>query len=382
MNAAAAEAVSLSFPDLFPSILDAPAEDRLATAICTVAAEWPDRPGIVSNSGVNIGESSTVYHRTTTDYASLAARIIALEARLAEARPLGIVARTKRVESLVAIAAACGRQHVPLAILAENARDLAGELADWTILDDSLQAATAPGAARARGEFGAVPPRVVLATTGKSGPPRLVDHSWDSLAAAAATLPEDWHGAPWLLTHDATRWAGIQVWMQALLTGGRVVVPANRTAETVVRALVDDDVAVLACTPSVAESILRGGDRSLLERAVVRRILLCGSAPTPSLLDELATVLPTASLVQIYATNELGEVFRVADGRSGFPAAWLGRSLPGGARLRLSRDGRLLVQLSRDTAEIETGDHVERSGDRCVFQARRREPAAGGSTGD
>jgi acyl-coenzyme A synthetase/AMP-(fatty) acid ligase len=365
MNAASVEAVS--FSDLFSSILDAPAEDRLATAICTVATEWPDRSAIVSNSGVNIGDSSTVYQRSTTVYATLAARIAELETRLAEVRPIGVVARAKRVESLVVIAASCGRQHVPLAILAEDARDLVGELSDWTILDDSLQLPAAADGVRARGEFEAVPPRVVLATTGKSGPPRLVDHSWDSLVAAAATVAEDLQGVAWLLTHDATRWAGMQVWMQALLTGGRLVVPADRAAETVARALVDDDVAILGCTPTAAESLVQAANRSLLREATVRRVLLCGSPADAALLAEVGAVMPSAALAQIYATNELGEVFRVADGRPGFPAAWLGRSLPGGARLRLSRDGRLLVQLSRDTAEVETGDLVERQGDRCLF---------------
>ncbi|MFM8579682.1 MAG: AMP-binding protein [Planctomycetaceae bacterium] len=375
MNAASAEAVSVS--DLFCTIHDAPAEDRLATAICSLASEWPDRPAIVSNSGVNIGESTTVYHRTATDYASLAARVADLEAKLVETRPIGIVARTKRVESLVVIAAACGRQHVPLAVLAEDARDLVGELSDWTIIDDSLSLQAGPGSSQARGEVESVPPRVVLATTGKSGPPRLVDHSWDSLVAAAATVVADCRSVAWLLTHDATRWAGIQVWMQALLTGGRLIVPANRAADTVVRALVDDEVAVLSCSPSLAKSIVSDQrvDRNLLSKASVRRVLLCGSAANEELLDQLGKAFPTASLLQISTTNELGEVFRVADGRPGFPASWLGRSLPGGARLRLSRDGRLLVQLSRDTAEVETGDVVELKGDRCHFTSRVREAA-------
>ena len=45
----------------------------------------------------------------------------------------------------------------------------------------------------------------------------------------------------WILVYDATRWAGIQVWLQALLTGGRLVVPASREPDTILRAIVDTE---------------------------------------------------------------------------------------------------------------------------------------------
>ena len=78
-----------------------------------------------------------------------------------------------------------------------------------------------------------------------------------------------------------------------------------------------------------------------------------------------------SKITHVYATTELGEVFRVTDGRPGFPATWLGRALPGGSRLSVRRDGELLVQLSRDSAEVGTGDLIERVGDRYVFTGRR-----------
>ncbi len=368
MTIASADAVSLSH--LFPTILDAPVEDRLATAICAVAAEVPDRAAIVSSAGVNIGSTSTLYQRSTTDYANLARRITQLEARLAETRPIGIVARAKRVESLIAIAAACGRQHVPLAILAEDARDLIGELHDWLILDDSLIVPDLPPGTLPRSEFETVPPRIVVATSGTSGPPKLVDHSWDSLLAAAR-LAEQWQGRGWLLVYDATRWAGIQVWLQALLTGGRIVVPASRDPDTVVRAVVDDEVAILPGTPTLLRRVLTSADRDLLSGNVVERITLGGEAADGPLLEMVQEVFPRAKVTQVYATTELGEVFRVTDGKAGFPAAWIGKSLPGGAHVRVRRDGELLVQLHRDTAEVATGDLVEQTGDRYEFVGRR-----------
>jgi acyl-CoA synthetase (AMP-forming)/AMP-acid ligase II len=109
----------------------------------------------------------------------------------------------------------------------------------------------------------------------------------------------------------------------------------------------------------------------MLERVAIDRITLGGEAADGPLLDQARATFPAARITQVYATTELGEVFRVADGRPGFPATWLGKALPGGVRLSTRRDGELLVQLSRDSAEIGTGDLVERRGDRYEFTGRR-----------
>jgi acyl-CoA synthetase (AMP-forming)/AMP-acid ligase II len=339
-------------------LADAAAEDRLAFAIHEVARQAPGRTAIVTSAG---GEARTI------DYGTLSVATARLEAALDSLRPIGVVARARRVESLVVIAAACGRQHVPVAFLAEDSRDLVGELRDWVPVDDGL---SLPAETGQRREFEAIATQVVVATSGTSGPPKLVEHSWDSLLAAAR-LAEQWHGLGWILLYDATRWAGIQVWLQALLTGGRLVVPASREPDTILRAIVDTEATVLPTTPTLLRRLLAAGDPALVARARVERITLGGEAADGPLLEQARTAFPDAKLTQVYATTELGEVFRVADGRPGFPAAWLGRALPGGGRLSTRRDGELLVQLSRDTADVSTGDLVERRGDRYEFTGRR-----------
>jgi len=343
---------------VIPALLDAPAEDRLAAAIFEIARQAPTTPAIVAGAGGD--------NRRTIDYGTLATAVGGLEARLEAAAPVGVVSRATRIESLVAIAAACGRQHVPVAFLADDSRDLVGELRDWVEIDDTL----AVGAARQRREFETVPAQVVVATSGTSGPPKLVEHSWDSLLAAAR-LAEHWHGLGWLLVYDATRWAGIQVWVQALLTGGRLVVPASRDPDVVAGAIAAESVSILPATPTLLRRLLTSAERSRLEAAVLDRITLGGEAADAALLEQARAAFPKAKITQVYATTELGEVYRVADGRPGFPAAWLGKVLPGGARLSIRRDGELLVRLSRDTAEVGTGDLVERRGDRYEFTGRR-----------
>jgi acyl-coenzyme A synthetase/AMP-(fatty) acid ligase len=346
---------------LLARVADESATERLAFAISEIARECPDRAAIVADAGGT---------RHVIDYAALAAAVARLEAALAAARPNGVVARAARAESLVVIAAACGRQRVPLAFITPDSRALVADLRDWVTIDDSLELPPAAAPTDRRPGLDSVPPPVIVATSGTSGPPKLVDHAWDSVLSAAR-LAEQWQGLGWLLVYDAARWAGIQVWAQALLTGGRLVVPASRDPDTVARAIADEAVAILPATPTLLRRLLASADRSLLAGGRVERITLGGEAADAALLAEARAAFPQARITQVYATTELGEVFRVADGRPGFPAAWLGKTLPGGIRLSTRRDGELLVQLSRDTAVVGTGDLVEKRGDRYEFVGRR-----------
>lgn len=339
---------------------DEPAAERLAGAIDEIARHDPGRIAMVADAGSPSRRGIT--------YAELAKAVAGLESALAAAKPLGVVVRARRVESLVVVAAACGRQGVSVALVPDDARDLVGELRDWIVVDDSLHVA-GPSTPRPKADD-SLPPHVVVATSGTSGPPKLVQRTWDAVLAAAR-LAEQWQGLGWLLAYDATRWAGIQVWGQSLLTGGRLVVPASRDPDVVARALVEEQVSILPSTPTLLRRLITSADPAILARSQPERITLGGEAADGPLLEQAKAVFPGARIIHVYATTELGEVFRVSDGRPGFPATWIGRELPGGIRLSTRRDGELLVQLSRDSTEVATGDVVERRGNRYEFTGRR-----------
>jgi len=340
--------------EVLPASLDAPADERLACVIREVAAATPDRPAIVAAAGSDA--------RRTISYGELAQAIASLEDQLNLAQPRGVIARVRRPEALVAVAAACGRQGTPVAFLADDSRDLLGELHDWATVDDSLT--LPPVAAAARGPIGmeAAVPHVTVATSGTAGPPKLVRHSWESVLASAR-LAAQWHDLAWLLVYDATRWAGIQVWILSQLR--------SRDPDVVAKAIVDEAVAVLPATPTLLRRLLTSADPAVLTGNKLTRITLGGEAADADLLTRAHEAFPQAGITQVYATTELGEVFRVADGRPGFPAKWLGKPLIGGVTLNVRRDGELLVRASRDAAEVGTGDLVELQGDRYVFAGRR-----------
>jgi acyl-coenzyme A synthetase/AMP-(fatty) acid ligase len=336
-----------------------PAAVRLALAIDEIARQAPERLAIVTGAGGP--------QRRGTNYAQLAAQLARIEASLLRVAPAGVIVRCRTVDAIVAVAAACGRQGFPLALLADDSCDLVGELRGWLVVDDedSVSSASAQNTV-VREDV----PHVVVATSGTSGPPKLVQRTWDAVLAAAR-LAEQWQGLGWLLAYDATRWAGIQVWVQSLLTGGRLVVPASRDPDVVAQAIVNEEVTILPATPTLLRRLIASADPAVLSQTAAQRITLGGEAADGPLLEQTRAMFPGAKITHVYATTELGEVFRVADGRPGFPASWLGRELPGGARLSTRRDGELLVQLSRDSAEVATGDVVERRGDRFEFTGRR-----------
>ena len=360
--------MSSSATDFLSRLIDVPVANRLAAAIDLMGQAFPTRTAIVEQAGSD--------QRRTIAYGLLAANVKAVEQQLSAQRPRGVVARQREIDALVATVAACGRQQVPLAVVADDARDLVGALQDWAVLDDGLKLSAGPTKIGSQAEhrreeaFDPASAQVVVATSGTSGPPKLVEHSWDSLLAAAR-LSEQWHGLSWLLVYDATRWAGTQVWLQALLTAGTLVVPASRAPDCVARAIVEEDVSILPATPTLLRRLLTSAESGLLSKMKLERITLGGEATDAQLLAKTQAAFPGVKVTHVYATTELGEVFRVTDGRAGFPAEWLGKTLPGGVRLTTRRDGELLVQLSRDTAEVATGDLVERRNDRCEFTGRR-----------
>jgi acyl-coenzyme A synthetase/AMP-(fatty) acid ligase len=328
-------------------------------AIDEIAMHSPELLAVVSEAGTP--------QRRAINYLELAAKVSTIEAGLKSVAPAGVIVRCRAVDQIVAVVAACGRQAVSVALLADDARDLVGELRGWLVLDDTLAMCSA--AAPSVVNLDEVP-HVVVATSGTSGPPKLVQRTWDAVLASAR-LAEQWQGIGWLLAYDATRWAGIQVWAQSLLTGGRLVVPASRDPDVVAQAILKEEVAILPATPTLLRRLIASADPAVLTRVALQRITLGGEAADGPLLDQAHRAFPAAKISHVYATTELGEVFRVADGRTGFPENWLGRELPGGVRLSTRRDGELLVQLSRDTAEVATGDVVERRGDRFEFTGRR-----------
>ncbi len=214
---------------------------------------------------------------------------------------------------------------------------------------------------------------VTLESSGTTGTPKRLRHDFVRLRGRLRGVAEE--GSRWLLTYDPGAFAGLQVMLTAAAAGALLVAVPSSGAGTIAalaQAARRHAVTHVSGTPSFWRAFLMAlGDADLPLAAVT----LGGEAADQPLLDRLAERFPQARLRHIYASTEAGALFAVADGRAGFPAAWLDAA-PDGLDLRIA-EGVLEVRSPRAAPGavdadgwLSTGDLVERRGDRVLFAGR------------
>ena len=114
-----------------------------------------------------------------------------------------------------------------------------------------------------------------------------------------------------------------------------------------------------------------------------RYVRLSGEIADQAILDSLRAAFPQAGVGHAYASTEAGVAFEVNDGLAGFPAAYLEqvrdgvelKIVDGSLRIRSPRTASRYVgydlPLADEDGFVDTGDMVERRGDRYVFAGRR-----------
>ena len=218
----------------------------------------------------------------------------------------------------------------------------------------------------------------LLATSGTTGIPKLICHT---LASITRTFKMDrTKGAcfVWGLLYDPSRFAGLQVVLQALFSGSLLIAPDMREFDSQIEVFVTHGVNALSATPSLWRKMLMNGR---IKACPLRQITLGGEIADQHILDALRHSFPVARIVHIYASTEAGTAFSVHDCRAGFPAVWLQNEhspLP----LSIRDDGHLLIRpailpdgqeiVSRLDADgyLDTADVVHVEGDRVVFSGR------------
>lgn len=213
---------------------------------------------------------------------------------------------------------------------------------------------------------------VLLPTSGTTGAPKLIRHGLDRLRGrlrGTGGRGMGDHGARWLLTYEPASFAGLQVLLTALAAGAELVAAPGEGATGLARAAVAARVTRISGTPSFWRAFLMAVGGAV---PPLVSITLGGEAADQPLLDRLAAVFPGVPLRHVYAATETGSLFAVADGRAGFPAAWLDSGIDG-VRLRII-DGVLQVDSPRAMLGkggwIDTGDRVTVAGDRVLFAGR------------
>lgn len=219
----------------------------------------------------------------------------------------------------------------------------------------------------------------LLLTSGTGGVPKIVVHSLSTLAGAIKPGGND-DRPVWSTFYDVRRYGGLQIVLRALVAGGSLVLSSRGEAlgDFLARAG-RCGVTHMSGTPSHWRRALMS---AAIHQIAPRYVRLSGEIADQAVLDALRTCFGDAAVAHAFASTEAGVAFEVDDGREGFPAALVGRE--GVVEMKVE-DGSLRIRsprmalrylgdqdsLVKDDGFVDTGDMVERRGDRYVFVGRR-----------
>lgn len=220
----------------------------------------------------------------------------------------------------------------------------------------------------------------ILATSGTTDVPKLASYSLSALLATTKNDVKRGAEFTWGLTYDVNRFAGLQVYLQALASGSTLVVPSNEAGISEVIALfANSSVNCLSATPSFWRKLLMEPDHTRLS---FKRITLGGEISNQSVLSALEQRYSDATIVHIYASTEVGVGFVVKDKKEGFPSSYLTSKPNLSCQLKII-NGNLWIKSAHgclglvrgelevnDEGFINTGDMVSLENDRVLFQGR------------
>lgn len=214
--------------------------------------------------------------------------------------------------------------------------------------------------------------KIGLYTSGTTGRPKKVYHTFDSLTRNVKT-GEKFRENVWAFAYNPTHIAGIQVFFQALLNLNTIIYIFDMNRKDIPILLNKYKVTNISATPTFYRTFLPEIKLSL---NTIKRITFGGEKFDPTLENDLRKAFPNAKIVNIYASTEAGtlltsrgEYFEIPEEKKEY--------------FKISKDGELLIHniLLGESTEINTqngwyhtGDIVEIIGENKIrFVGRKTE---------
>jgi len=223
-------------------------------------------------------------------------------------------------------------------------------------------------------------PEWILTTSGTSGPPKLAIHHLERLTKTTKNDINVGSKYKWGLIYELNRFAGLQVYFQALLSGSTLIISeATMSQQEIVDLFITQKANALSATPSFWRKLLMTANLDLLE---LEQITLGGEIANQSILNSLASQFEKAKITHIYASTEAGVGFIVKDGKEGFPLNYIEKQDPKRPEIKIInnelwiKNNNGAISVFNHTIEsnkdgfINTGDAVSISNDRVLFHGR------------
>jgi len=220
----------------------------------------------------------------------------------------------------------------------------------------------------------------IMTTSGTTGQPKMVRHCLSSLARTVTPMADLASRPVWGLTYEPTRFAGMQVLLQACLGEGVLVAPKlGSDIGAILNFFADHNCSHISATPTLWRRFLMHPN---VARLALSQITLGGEIVGQALLNALVAQFPTARITHVYASTEAGVGFSVHDRREGFPESIVANP-PKGVGIAI-REGRLWLRPESTASEylgeqrlprasdgfIDTGDRVTWRDNRYIFLGR------------
>jgi len=221
----------------------------------------------------------------------------------------------------------------------------------------------------------------LLLTSGTTGVPKIVVHTLASLTDPIKIRRRNDPTVVWGTFYDIRRYGGLQIYLRALRGRTSLVLSgASEPTSAFLERLRQHAVTHLSGTPSHWRRVLMMPANEL---PTLRYLRLSGEIADQALLDSLRRTYPHAQLAHAYASTEAGVVFAVEDRLEGFPASFL-NGVGKGVAMKIE-DATLRVRSRRTASKyagskeplldadgfVDTGDVVQRRGERYYFMGRR-----------
>ena len=221
----------------------------------------------------------------------------------------------------------------------------------------------------------------VLLTSGTTGAPKMLIHNLRSLTGAIDSSLNQETDVVWGTFYDIRRFGGLQIFLRALWGHGSFVLSsADEPLGDHLLRLGAHGATHISGTPSHWRRVLMSPQARALTPRYIR---LSGEIADQAILNALRSFYPQAGVSHAFASTEAGVAFAVNDGLEGFPASMVGA--PGEVEMKIE-NGSLRIRSARTALGyagagngtltdkegfVDTGDMVERRGDRYYFLGRR-----------